>query len=173
MRKSNPITSFYEIHPGKSGWARIWITDDGCISIMSDWGNYGYWFGSPGCEFRAFLVGCDDDYLGNKFAGGKTEFDGEGTVEAIRERILYLRREGRLSKDVARSEWLTLPTSFDTPEDFSCWVRDSSLEDMYEYSHHVQPHAITQFIKRVWPLFIRQLKAELVEEKPAQVSSGS
>jgi hypothetical protein len=172
MRKSNPITRFYEVKP-KSGWARIWITDDGCISIMSDWGNYGYWFGAPGCEFRVFLVGRDDDYLGNKFAGGKTEFDGEETVEAIRERILYLRREGRLSRDVARKEWTSLPTCFDTPDDFSCWVNETTMNDMYEYARYVRPHAVRHFLKHVWPLFVGQLKAELASEPAAQVASGS
>jgi len=105
MRNPNPTTRFYEVKPGKSGWARIWLTDDGCISILSDWGNYGYWFGSPGCEFRLFLTGCDDDYLGNKFAGGKTEFDGEETADAARELILRHRREQRLSAEDARNEW--------------------------------------------------------------------
>ncbi len=169
MRNIKPITRFYEVKPGKSGWARIWITDDGCISIMSDWGNYGYWFGSPGCEFRLFLTGCDDDYLGNKFAGGKTEFDGEETVEAIRERILHLRRHGRISKSWAHQEWVKLPKYFDTPEDFGSWMRDSSLEDMYEYARYVRPHAVRQFMKQVWPLLVAQLKAELDAEQPPLV----
>lgn len=172
MRKQNPITRFYEVKPGKSGWARIWITDDGCISIMSDWGNYGYWFGSPGCEFRLFLTGCDDDYLGNKFAAGKTEFDGEETVEAIRERILYLRRERRISFLAARQEWSSLPTCFDTPEDFRCWGDESSMEDLYEYSRYVRPHAVRQLMKNVWPLFAAQLKAELAAEQPALTGFG-
>jgi len=173
MRKTNPVTRFYEVKPGKSGWARIWITDDGCISVMSDWGNYGYWFGSPGCEFRLFLTGCDDDYIGNKFAAGKTEFDGEETVEAVRERILYLRRQCRLSHADAQREWRALPKYFDTPEDFASWVRETKLQDVYEYSRYSRPHAVQQFVKQVWPLFIGQLKAELVVEQPAAAECGT
>ncbi len=172
MRNSKPITRFYEVKPGKSGWARIWITDDGCISIMSDWGNYGYWFGAPGCEFRLFLTGCDGDYLGNKFCGGKTEFDGEETVEAIRECILRLRRDLRLTRDDARREWRALPGSFDTAEDFGCWVRETTIQDAYELSRYVRPHAVRQFMKQAWPLFVAQLKTELAAGLPTQVASG-
>lgn len=173
-RKPNPITRFYEVNAGKPGWARIWITDDGCISVMSDYGNYGYWFGDPGCEFRLFLTHCDDDYLGNKFAGGKTEFDGEATVELIRERILHLRRTGSLAASVARDEWNALPGVFDTPEDFQSWARDDTqLQDAYELSCYVRPHAVRNFFKRTWPLFKAQLREELAAEQPQQVASGT
>lgn len=173
MRKTNPITRFYEIKPGKSGWARFWITDDGCISVMSDSGNYGYWFGSPDCEFRLFLTGCDDDYIGNKFAGGKTEFDGEGTVGAVREYILRRRRDMRLSPQEARDEWDRLPKYFDTAEDFACWVRETELPDAYEHACYERPHAVQQFVKRVWPLFVAQLREELAAEQQPQKAAGT
>lgn len=63
MRTPQPKTRFYQIKPGESGWARIWTTDDGCLSCLSDWGIHGYWWGNPGQEFRAFLVGRDADYI--------------------------------------------------------------------------------------------------------------
>lgn len=173
-RKQNPIIRFYEIRPAKSGWCRIWITDDGCISILSDYGAFGYWFGSPGCEFRQFLIGCDDDYLGGKFSGGKTEFDGEATVDLIRERILHLRRHTNISQGDARREWEQLPTAFDAAEDFSYWVREQThLRDAYELSCYVTPHNIQHFLKRQWPLFKALIKAELDAEQAQQVASGT
>lgn len=69
-RKQDPITRFYQIKPGQSGWARIWITDDACFTCISDWGNYGHWWGGPGKEFRLFLAGCDDSYLTGCFIAG-------------------------------------------------------------------------------------------------------
>lgn len=168
-RKQNPQTRFYEIKPGKSGWARVWITDDGCISIMSDYGNYGYWFGAPEAEFRAFLLECDDSYLGNKFAGGKKEFDGEGSADAVRERIRSLRREGRLSAADAREEWDDVPTSFDNEVDFSDWLHRTNLEDAYEYASYVRPSAVGHFLKQVWPLFSEALRAELARESTSAV----
>ncbi len=167
MRNPNPTTRYYEIKPGKTGWARIWLTDDGCISIMSDWGNYGYWFGAPGCEFRLFLTGCDDDYLGNKFAGGKKEFDGEGTADAARELILYRRRKGFLSADDARREWNGVPTLFDSEIEYAEWVNhETELGPDYTYdlSRYVRPHGVRKFMKHLWPLFVEQLKAQLAAE---------
>ena len=172
-RKQNPITRFYEIRP-KSGWARIWLTDDGCISIISDHGTFGYWFGSPGCEFREFLLDCGDDYLGGKFSRGKTEFDGEATVDLIRERILHLRRHTNISRGDARREWEKLPTVFDSPEDFSSWVCESThIRDAYELSCYVTPWNVQHFLKHQWPLFVAQLKAELDAEQTQQVASGT
>jgi len=166
MRNPNPTTRFYEVKPGKSGWARIWLTDDGCISIMSDYGNYGYWFGAPGSEFRKFLTGCDDSYLGNKFAGGKKDFDGEDTADAARELILRLRRDKRLSAEDARLEWHNVPTAFDNEIDWVRWVDETELgcDHTHNLGRYVRPHAVTQLLKHVWPLFIEQLKAQLAAE---------
>jgi hypothetical protein len=167
MRHPNPTTRFYEVKPGKSGWARIWITDDGCISVMSDWGNYGYWFGSPECEFRLFLTGCDTDYIGGKFAGGKTEFDGEETADAARELVLRHRRSGKLNAADARREWDAIPTAFDHEIDYAEWVNHETTLG-FDYTHdlgcYMRPYAVQQFVKHVWPLFVEQLKAELANE---------
>jgi hypothetical protein len=168
-RKQNPTTRLYQVKPGKSGWARIWITDDGCISIMSDWGDYGYWFGDPAMEFRAFLLQCDDDYLGNKFAGGKKEFDGEETADAARELILRHRREKRLDAEDARREWRGVPTMFDGEVDYAEWVNHQTelgFDYTYDLARYVRPHAVRQFLKHVWPLFVELLRAELASEAP-------
>jgi len=34
----------------------------------------------------------------------------------------------------------------------------------YDLSRHVRPHAVRQFLKHVWPLFVEQLKAQLAAE---------
>ncbi len=166
-RNPNPTTRFYEVKPGQSGWARIWITDDGCISIMSDWGNYGYWFGAPAVEFRLFLTGCDDDYLGNKFAGGKKDFDGQETADAVRELILRHRREKRLSAEDARREWDSLDSDFGSEIDWCEWVNHETQFDheyVYDLGSYVRPNAVRQLIKHVWPLFVAQLRAQLAVE---------
>lgn len=176
MRNPNPITRFYQVKPGKSGWARIWITDDGCISIMSDYGNYGCWFGAPGCEFRLFLTHCDDDYLGNKFAGGKKEFDGEETADAARELILRQRREKRISADDARHEWNELPTVFDHEIDYAEWVNHRtsiSHDHTYDMARYVRPYAVRDLMRHVWPLFKAQLQEELTAEQPPQKAAGA
>jgi hypothetical protein len=70
MRDPNPTTLFYQVKPGQEGWARIWITNDGSFACISDWGNWGHWWGAPGCEFRRFLIGRDDSYLAGCFMHG-------------------------------------------------------------------------------------------------------
>jgi hypothetical protein len=170
-RSPNPVTRLYEIRAGKSGWARIWITDDGCITILSDYGNYGYWFGAPDCEFRKFLTDCDDDYLGSKFANGRQVFDGEETVDAIREHILRTRRDKRIDADLARREWDALGTSFDNEVEFAYWLRDTGLGG--EFSRYVRPHAIGHFLKQVWPLFMAELRRELAQEAMALVDEDT
>ena len=174
--KTNPLTRFYQVKPGQNGWARIWITDDGCISILSDWGNYGYWFGSPGCEFRQFLIGCDADYLGNKFGGGSSEYDGEATKENIQDVILRKRRDRQLSATVAREEWDALQgDGVENLFQLGGWQRETSLkpDDYFETPVYTIPNQARQFLKHVWPLFMEQLRAELANEEPAAVSSSA
>lgn len=167
-RNPNPTTRLYQIKPGKSGWARIWITDDGCITILSDWGNYGYWFGAPDMEFRAFLLQCDTDYLGNKFSGGRTEFDGEQTVENVKDHILRLRRDQRLSAREARDEWQDLPgTAFDSSDDFTHWLHKTKLPEAWEFSSYCVPMRVQGFLKKVWPLFVEMMRHELASEEAA------
>jgi len=164
-----PTTRFYQIKPAKAGWARIWITDDGSISILSDWGNFGYWFGAPGCEFRKFLTRCDDDYLGNKFGGGRDEYDGEATRKAIQRVILSKRREQRLDHFAAREEWgLLKGDAVESLFELGAWQVRTALspDDYFETPVYVVPNRVRQFLKHVWPLFVEQLKAELAAEAP-------
>lgn len=166
-RKANPTTRFYEIRPGSHGWARIWITDDGCFTCLSDWGNYGYWWGSPGCEFRQFLTICDDDYLTGKLAGGKKELNGTETVFRIQEGILSLRRCGAITREEAREEWDRLPTCFEHDVELSDWLRETDLSDAWEYALYERPRQLQEFVKHIWPLFVARLKHELESEEAA------
>jgi len=166
------ITRLYEISPRKSGWARIWITDDGSFSCLSDWGNFGYWWGAAGCEFRQFLIGCDDDYLGNKFSGGRSEYDGDGTEMAIKRVILRKRREQRISAEEARMEWRRLGfCDLETPVGLNDWSNQTTLsvEDYHETPRYVIPHKVRMFLKNVWPLFVGKLRAELAQEVEAAI----
>lgn len=162
----SPETRFYQVRvPARSEWARIWITDDGCITTISDHGNYGYWFGAPGGEFRRFLIGCNDDYLSNKFSGGKREIDEHATERGVKERICRLRRAGRLSREEAADEWeLQRSTSWTDAHDQMRWYNTTRLDDAAEVLVHRCPIQVTMFFKVLWPLFVEKLKAELRAE---------
>lgn len=159
-----PTTRFYQVRGEHREWARIWITDDGCISIMSDFGNWGYWFGSPGCEFRKFLTRCDDDYISKKLADGEREYDGERTFANVRREIIRLRRDG-LSAELARHEWELCErfSKLENREDFALWQAESVI-DPSELASFVYPFQLQHFVKRLWPLFVMQLRAEIERE---------
>lgn len=168
--KRHPTTRFYQVRRSTE-WARFWITDDGCITILSDYGNYGYWFGAPAQEFRRFLVDCEPGYyITTKLAGGQREFDGPRTVKIIREHILEYRRRGDIGADEARTQWQHLEDCkrMDTPEEFRDWLESSMFYEFdweaWEWASYGPPMQVRMFIKKIWPLFIEQLKAELATE---------
>lgn len=163
-----PETRFYQVRKERLAWARIWITTDGCISIISDYGDFGYWFGSPGCEFRRFLTGCGDSYLMNKFSGGKEEFDRDATERAARDLVLENRRDRTLTKEGAREEWQQV-CDVDWDDEYSrarWYFEETKLVDYgaSDVLHYRTPMHVQMFVKELWPLFIEQLKAELAAE---------
>jgi hypothetical protein len=165
-----PITRFYQVRVAKGHeWARIWITSDGCISIISDYGDFGYWFGSPGCEFRRFLTGCGDDYLANKFSAGEQEFDDRATLKAARKLVLDARRDKSIDRETARDEWEQVNNvDWSSEYDRSKWYfEETTLVGDYGAAEVLQyrtPNHVTYFLKILWPLFVEKLKAELALE---------
>lgn len=165
-----PVTRFYTIRKQPHGpWARIWITDDGCFTTISDHGNFGYWWGSPGQEFRKFLCSCDDYYIISKLSGGQEEFDGDATKKVINERLKELHRDGEDTR--AESELLG-ESEFDDPVGFARWVDAKTddgerLIDYYErcsIAVYRPPVRVQMFVKHLWPLFVEALKDELAGE---------
>ncbi len=166
----NFVTRSYQVRVQGRGseWARIWITDDGCISIVSDYGNFGYWFGGPGCEFRKFLTRCGDDYLANKFADGERDLDQEATSKAARKLVLDARRSRGIGRELARREWdYVKQVDWSSEYDYCKWyfeetkLVDCAVSDVLTY---IIPNRVTYFLKVLWPLFVEQLKAELARE---------
>lgn len=178
MTRPLPKHYFYQLTLPR-GWARIWLTSDGCFTCMSDWGNYAYWWGGVEGEFRRFLMGCDTHYLGGKLGGGKTEFKVERTVKLIRERICYERRHRALSAHVARVEWRRAGYIHDQ-RDFERWQEEHfadpgtsdqekrSLEylyaDAWEWGCYGVPTRLEIFFEKAWPSFVEALRAELAAE---------
>lgn len=163
-------TRMYTIRTPSRAWARIWITDDGCFTAISDHGNHGYWWGSPGGEFRRFLTHCDDSYLIGKLSGGQQEYDGEATRQAIRDTLKRLHDEGEDTHEelirLADAELSEIPG-------FTRWVDDPGEESGgrilgYEercfLAVYRPPIRVQMFVKHIWPHFIEQLRAELASE---------
>ncbi len=170
-----PVTRFYQVRvaPPNIEWARIWITDDGCISILSDYGNYGYWFGGlPPCGMRAFLVGCGDDYLVNKFSAGEREVDHKATEKAIQKEIWELMGAGDFGiTEKLHEEEIMDGVDWSSEVEQWDWARASKIDEAWRLIQTRYPVQVTMFLEKLWPLFVGQLKAELAEE--ALSSSGT
>lgn len=160
-------TWLYTVSDRKSGWARAWVTDDGCLSIMSDWGNYAYWWDrrhptDRDSDHRDFLCHAGLDYITSKLAGGKTEIDQESTVEGIKERITRGRREGLFSREEARDEWRRVEaTDFESPRDMWDWYDHSILPDACEVLCYRTPMQLQMFMKNCWPGLVEAMRTDL------------
>jgi len=162
-----PTTRFYQVRV-KNGleWARIWITSDGCISIVSDYGNFGYWFGSPACEFREFLVRCGDDYLQKKLSDGRKEIDAQATEKCAKRLVLEARRARSLDRQPSRDEWEALAQVEWCSEYSRCkwYFEETQLSGATEVLQYRTPMNVQMFLKVLWPLFVEKLEAELAAE---------
>jgi hypothetical protein len=166
--KPLPVTRFYQVRvaPPRIEWARIWITDDGCISILSDYGNYGYWFGGlPECGMRQFLAHAGDDYLLGKFSGGKRELDEKATKKAIEDELQEAFGSG---DDLDRELSALRDVDLSNPIEHNDWMRETELD--WEIIYHgglfkeQYPQQVMAFMKELWPLFRERLNAELERE---------
>lgn len=163
---SAPVTYLYRVRDRKWGWARAWVTSDGCLTIMSDWGNYAYWWFGDNGDHRDFLASCGVDYIENKLAGGKSEIDHDATVAGIKERICRRRREGGLSREEARDEWELLQgVDFESERDMWHWYDNTELDDAAEVLCHRHPLQLQMFMRRCWPLLV----AEMLRDYGAQL----
>jgi hypothetical protein len=104
----NPIHR-YDLHgETHSNWAVVLLTSDGFFMSDSDFGAFCYRWSAHACkDFREFFLGKDESwhYFASKFAGGKTEFDGDKTTKRLLEWILASRKRKEMSKDNARELW--------------------------------------------------------------------
>jgi hypothetical protein len=95
------------------GWATAYVDDiRGTLSIVSDWGNYAYRWGtgSFGGErtLSQFLIDAELEYVATKLhvdLGGIIEIDGHETKRALKQELLQMRRRGEIEAWEARHEW--------------------------------------------------------------------
>lgn len=169
--KSKPETWFFHVKPLLTrGWGgRFWLTSDGCLSIFSDWGKYGYWWTSPGYDIREFLCRADADYILGKLCSGcpqlKDVVDEYETRRRIKRLIIRLRRELNLDSIEARQEWEHLErSSFDT--DWAChdWYRETVISDASEMLVYESPPIAVAFMKCLWPAFVVELRRHIGTE---------
>jgi len=151
----------------------------GEITIQSSFGTWGYIWTACANPFKEFLQEVEFDYAFGKFMGAKLEqFDGEGSMRAMRERIIENRQHDWLSKADARALWDALE---DCESRATCsktdWVDalvdvaeslrldgkpDAAkfLSEPWEYIQTGPKPCAVNFWRTLWPLFIAELRRE-------------
>jgi len=160
-----PTTRFYQVHQ-RSEWMRAWVTDDGCLSIMSDFGNYAYWWTSPGKEIRRFLVETGVDYLTMKLSAGKREFDADETKEAIKDQIALLKKEHQIDAKQARDFWESAQEIRDEAS-ARLWFHEIDQQHQEDFSlcyRSTYPQQLVQLMKVLWPKLVQVIRDELTRE---------
>ncbi len=172
-------TWFYDLRFNRYEWARIWVTSDGMIAICSDYGNFGYWFGAPGCGgIRKFLIQADPGpggYIAIKLSDGERVYDGNATLKGVKEHILSHRRERDTTRDEASEEWELLRehSGLENIVNYSDWVRETKIGCAYEFHQESLPGKVQGFMKHAWPVFVAALKREIEAEEAHASAFGT
>ena len=153
----------------------------GEILIHSSYGSWGNTWTACGEPFKEFLLDAEFDYVFTKFMGTRLNvWDGEGSVESLRERLLEWRKTGELTKGEARALWDEIDineTELETSErDFvECAYRMAAdiegrnvrhfLAEPWELTRDQHDSQAVGFWRELWPEFIATLQAEVAAAK--------
>jgi hypothetical protein len=132
----------------KTLWARneshawvklLWDEKTGWVHILSDYGNWAYYWGHRGEKTVAeFLLQLDHQYMGKKMIGeGYFEFSLDKTVEDIRVYLANMFDEG-LDEVTVESEKSLLEQLKSGEIDFRYWCDETSVEVACEFARTEQ-----------------------------------
>lgn len=95
----------------RDSWSIVFVDDDGCLSIVSDYGNWGYRWNMMGesKSIRRMLLDFNSEYVRNKLSYDHAKvFSADKTVASVKREILYYRRQKELPKRETRLDWNAL-----------------------------------------------------------------
>jgi hypothetical protein len=157
-------TRKYDVRGDRGEWlATVFLDARGIFSTVSDYGNYGYWWGDVGGngDIRSFLLRSDrdPDYFQNKLDPSE-HYDGEATVNAIRKLVIDLRRRKEIGKDEAREEYDNARLA---RHDFSEWYWTISTVEIPSDVYETRPNPqVVAFMREVMPRLCVLIRAEIV-----------
>jgi len=146
-----------------NGGDRHWVN----VSIISDYGSFGYSWTHIGGDWREFLSGLDMHYAMNKMMGERfrVHLDGEEAAAHARTLVLDDRRQGSISKVDARDLWdgIDVADKDDGGRAFfrswDSWSNGKPYEREYYMDRwdKVNPQA-EGFWSEIWPLFAARIQ---------------
>lgn len=179
----------YRLRGERGQWvADVVMRSDGYFSTVSDYGNYAYWWGSPGMEFRRFVAKLEgqNDYVCSKLSRRGDWYDAAGTLKAIKQRILIYRRECSMTKADAAKEWETLATICNAYphremrdvyemdlHQFHQWYEQTGIGDAAEFARYDYRPEVRHFCERVMPLLAAAIREELAKEQRTSAPEAS
>ena len=153
---------------GYEGWAILFLDNAGCFAALSDYGDWSHRWNARGFEehekkdFRHFVLSCSDHYLLSKINPIK-EFDPEGTLLAVKETILGMRRERQLEEREARDEWEHLDDceNLDNEYMWQRWQDLTKLPDPYQLYTDRHSRQAQAFLRECMPRLREKIKNDL------------
>lgn len=160
----------YQVRHTSGGyWADIVLDsgeNSGRVQVASDFGDWQYYWGACGEDFKTFLIGLDMDYVAGK-TGNDQYFDLENTLASYRRDVLEERESGAVDFDLAVC-LLDQIGSLDAVSDENefCQKLRADCPDLlayYDYCPTIE-RSVSPLFKRfweeIWGVFIDYLKKE-------------
>lgn len=141
------------------------------FTCYSSFGVYGHHWFDMGSPFVEFIADISADYLISKI-GGERRPSSQLICSGIRKQILDRRYAGLIDRDNARDAWDFVSEcegEYSDDEIGGAIYRGLSIEIDFEFTTTEYSPASKQFVKKLWPLFVSQLRA--VATAPEDVSS--
>ena len=169
MNFKKNVCDVYHFNTDSSLWATIYVNDNGQLSILSDYGEWAYWWYSFGDDFKSFLCGINRDYVIEKLSNGHRELNFEKTIANLKNDIVEYRNDDLISSEEANDYWDGV-SNIPYCDDVDLFLFEFALHcgEMYgkmydgnpvpyvkEYGHH-----ICSFIDKFWGEFVEVLKQE-------------
>jgi len=158
----------------KNWWAVFTISGEGMFNVQSDFGNYSYWWRSPGHRsFKEFLIDLEPTYTMGKLNDQRPRvFDVKSTVNSLKKEVIERRKEGEITQEFARScfddiDRIRRENSDTVDQYFSILHEISFLPKLYDFDYSMIPcrteydPMLQGFMKHIYPEFVRILKEEL------------
>lgn len=155
---------------GGFGWYVAFVDESGAVSILSDYGNYGYFWHRRSLPYsdeqggiRKFLTSCDASYVLSKLAT-RDEFDPQATKQRFKSFVLEFRRSHPKPqfKEICRMAYSGIDEIADWDElGFYDFIRDCDLDGANETLVYDYPQQAQAFMTEVWPRIVDDIKKDL------------
>lgn len=160
------VTCYKMRYPGHDYWADITLdvnkeVPGGRISIASDYGNWTYYWGAPGDNFKLFLSRLNIQYAAGKFGSDKW-FDHEKTMKLLKETVKEHEFDTKKAKAVV--DELKLLGDASNQHEYVSYMSDCDvIMNMFDHCPPIETSIDPQF-KNFWDKFFVNFQSIMKQE---------